>query len=567
MMCRKMFFPAFVLSICMAQHLPAQTPVTGAALRQLNEEKEDDPYLPNTEHLAQPAYHYTNAAERGEGQTIIYTNQVNIDAEGNDMLNDAGNEPSIAVNPLNPDQIVIGWRQFDNIASNFRQAGWSYTTDGGTTWTFPGRIEEGIFRSDPVLDFTADGTFYYNSLSVTPDFVCKVFASDDGGASWNSGTDAGGGDKQWMTVDRSGGVGDGNIYAFWTLAYSSCLPGSFIRSEDENTSYDDCTGLPGDPYFGTLDVDVHGDLYIAGISDDYSGFILLHSANAQEEGSDIVWDDPVPVDLQGTITGWNSVNPEGLFGQTNIAIDRSGTFLTGGNIYILASVQPYGSFDGADVMFARSTDGGLSFEPAIRINDDPSDENVQWLGTMSVAPNGRIDIVWLDTRDSPGSDNSALYYSYSMDGGETFSANEKLSDIFDPHVGYPSQNKMGDYFDMVSDDTGAHLAWANTLNGGEDVYHSYIIPYTEPTVGITQHIQSSVFVYPDPNDGICTISGMVPGSRMHVYAATGQCIYSSATTDETETMDLRDAADGLYLIEVVSPDGKVTTCKMVKRQW
>ena len=96
---------------------------------------------------------------------------------------------------------------------------------------------------------------------------------------------------------------------------------------------------------------------------------------------------------------------------------------------------------------------------------------------MAVAPNGRIDVVWLDTRDAPaGSLLSALYYCYSDDQGETWSINKRLSELFDPSVGYPQQSKMGDYFDMVSDNTGAHLAWSNTLNGEEDVYYTHIIP-------------------------------------------------------------------------------------------
>jgi len=49
--------------------------------------------------------------------------QVNVDALGNNIVGDAGNEPSIAVDPTNPSRIVIGWRQFDTVASNFRQAG------------------------------------------------------------------------------------------------------------------------------------------------------------------------------------------------------------------------------------------------------------------------------------------------------------------------------------------------------------------------------------------------------------------------------------------------------------
>jgi hypothetical protein len=129
-------------------------------------------------------------------------------------------------------------------------------------------------------------------------------------------------------------------------------------------------------------------------------------------------------------------------------------------------------------MFTSSTNGGVNWSSPIKINDDPGTSAYQWFGTMSVAPNGRIDVVWLDTRDNPGTYLSALYYSNSKDGGATWSQNEKLSDYFDPHVGWPQQSKMGDYFDMVSDGTGANLAWAATFNGEQDVYYSYIADTT-----------------------------------------------------------------------------------------
>ena len=43
------------------------------------------------------------------------TAQVNVDAGGNNILGDAANEPSIAIDPVNPSRMVIGWRQFDHV--------------------------------------------------------------------------------------------------------------------------------------------------------------------------------------------------------------------------------------------------------------------------------------------------------------------------------------------------------------------------------------------------------------------------------------------------------------------
>ena len=59
--------------------------------------------------------------------------QVNVDAQGNNIVGDAANEPTISVDPTNGNKIAIGWRQFNTWTSNFRQAGYGYTTDAGIT--------------------------------------------------------------------------------------------------------------------------------------------------------------------------------------------------------------------------------------------------------------------------------------------------------------------------------------------------------------------------------------------------------------------------------------------------
>src|SRR5215467_9238993 len=73
--------------------------------------------------------------------------QVNVDANGNNILGDAANECSISVDPTNGNKMAVGWRQFDSVQSDFRQAGYGYSTDGGLTWHFPGTLQPGVFRS------------------------------------------------------------------------------------------------------------------------------------------------------------------------------------------------------------------------------------------------------------------------------------------------------------------------------------------------------------------------------------------------------------------------------------
>ena len=64
----------------------------------------------------------SRAATAGRGAAVRIA-QVNVAPGQLNIVGDAANEPSIAVDPTNPNRISIGWRQFDTITSDFRQAG------------------------------------------------------------------------------------------------------------------------------------------------------------------------------------------------------------------------------------------------------------------------------------------------------------------------------------------------------------------------------------------------------------------------------------------------------------
>jgi len=533
--------------------------------KNMHREVLDDPYLPNewNNQKTSSAYRFNGRVKSG-GKTTVFTTQVNVSANGQNIVGDAANEPSIAVSPADPNIMVIGWRQFDNIASNFRQAGWAYTTDAGHTWTFPGVIEPGIFRSDPVLDCNASGKIFYNSLTNDPDYFCKVFGSTDGGVTWDSGTDAAGGDKQWMVIDRTEGPGRGNMYSTWTHYFSTCAPGFFIRSTNENQSYENCTVADGYAYWCTMAVGTRGELYIAGTNGTPDHLVVARSMNAPYKDSAVTWLPPVTVFAGGNPVGWSGVNPGGLLGQVNVDIDRSAG-PGRDNVYVLASVARTSNGDPCDVVFMRSTDGGDTWSGPVRINDDATSTDYQWFGTMSVAPDGRIDAVWLDTRDSPDpTDSSALYYSYSVDQGETWSVNERISGLFDSHVGYPNQNKIGDYFDMVSDNAGAHLAWANTFNGEQDVCYSYIVP---PVVSSTQPIEArmNISVYPNPADEAIFLSGVPVNSRYEIMNSLSQVVKSGIVHQAVTRIDLSDQITGIYFLQVTSVSGKSEVVKLMKQ--
>src|SRR6187399_3028935 len=284
-----------------------------------------------------PAYIFRlEKSPRMISQFGLFTSyQANVDAQGNNIVGDAANEPSIAVDPTNSNKMTIGWRQFNSVSSSFRQGGWGYTTDGGIHWTFPGVLQPGVFRSDPVLGSDEAGTFFY--LSLLGSLCENMYRSTNGGQSWTElqpDGDAGGGDKQWFTIDKTNGPGHGFQYQAWdTSTCSTSGTAQFSRSTDGGITWGTPIGVPNQAEFGTLDVDTNGNLFIGGIGDSNNVFYCIRSSNAQIGNQTPTFDQVTPVNMGGVLSG-GGINPAGLDGQLFLAVDRSGT-ATNNNIYML----------------------------------------------------------------------------------------------------------------------------------------------------------------------------------------------------------------------------------------
>src|SRR6478735_7680248 len=132
--------PLLILLIALPGAIAQFAPVR---MTPLNEplERYDDPPAPPRKMDTPPCIYSPYAG------FISY--QVNVDANGNNSVGGAANECAISVDPTNGSKMTIAWRQFNDVTSNFRQGGWGYTTDGGVHWTFPGVLQNNIFRSDP----------------------------------------------------------------------------------------------------------------------------------------------------------------------------------------------------------------------------------------------------------------------------------------------------------------------------------------------------------------------------------------------------------------------------------
>ncbi len=456
-----------------------------------------------------------SVAQAGPSPVVSFgsykSHQINVDVFGQNIPGDRGNEPTIALNPLNPANIVIGWRMFDSPPTAVKHGGVGVSFDGGLSWSnsklqaLPGQT-----RTDPVLDVDSNGNFYYQSLGLGGEDRTSVFKSSDGGINWSEPVFQFNGDKNWLAIDKSSGPSNGIIYSTWRRTSfpnpdPSYIPKYFIRSVDGGISYQEPDAPLPVPYFGfgRIAIGPEGNVYLSGFDESLlsinalgvirQGHYFLKSANAKEPSISPTF-TAKKIDMGG-----NSVmllspqlqlpNPLGGDGDIQIAADQS-TGPLRGNIYMLAHVVPYDWIPGGDpldVHFVRSTDGGETWSASTRLNDDsPSADAYQWFPMLSVAPNSRIDAVWYDTRNATGLTPyrfSQLYYTYSWDGGITWSHNQAVTPIFNTHLPYSIVNgeerpadKIGDYTQMLSDANGAHIAYTATFNGEQDVYYLNIFP-------------------------------------------------------------------------------------------
>jgi hypothetical protein len=268
----------------------------------------------------------------------------------------------------------------------------------------------------------------------------------------------------------------------WNPDLGCCGQKSFARSTNGGQSFEAPIEVHPSPVNGTMAVGPDGEVYISGVGCASQGlqetFFVAKSEDAAN-GAVVPTFTTVEVDVDGRLLFRDPPNPAGFLGQVNVAVDHS-SGPTRGNVYLLASVRPplpASHLDPLDVHFVRSTDGGSTWTAPLRVNDDlPGQRAWHWFGALSVAPNGRIDAVWNDTRHSGQPNVSQLFYAYSTDAGSTWSDNVAVTPSWDSHVGWPQQQKIGDYYTMISDDLGSCVAYAATFNDEQDVYFVRLFP-------------------------------------------------------------------------------------------
>jgi hypothetical protein len=380
------------------------------------------------------------------------------------------NEPAIAVDPANPQQLVVAWQINASVA---------YSSDAGQTWT----IAEGTAPKD--YRVSGDVSLAYDSAGHA--FLCYIAfdklgttnywahgatrngifvrRSLDGGKTWepeartvishDSTPNIPFEDKPWVVADTSS-LHPENVYIGWTQFTLSATDLLFARSTDGGKTWskpfklNSVSGLPRDDngalegFHGVVGPD--GTLYT--IWDDRDGIMM---AISHDGGATFSKDRRIMNAGPGYfgITGVARSN-----GFPQIGIDpRPASGKAGGNLYVAWSDYSNGD---VDVFVSSSSDQGRTWSAPARVNDDQmhngADQFFQWMAVDPVT--GAVNLVFYDRR--PDNRQTSVTLARSTDGGKTFSNYAFDKDRFEAEGDF-----LGDYLAITAHSNRTWAAWAH----------------------------------------------------------------------------------------------------------
>jgi len=337
-------------------------------------------------------------------------------------------EPVVAVNPINPKNIVAAWNQ--GLLQNIIAA---VSFDGGRTWQqvpIPFTVCSGgalLGAADSWLSFAPNGDLYLSALMANSvdNRAVAVTKSTDGGLHWSgpipvsASTD--------LTPDHPSLTADPTdarfVYVIWntgdgggrgTSAFSRTTDGgltweaarTLVQPASHNgIQFSQILVLPD----GTL-VDLYEQFYSTQTKKPITQ-TSLQLVRSSDHGQ--TWSAPIYAVTMTPLYRPDGatlvVDPETgqfVFDPTNpsFAVDRRN-----GNLYVVWEDGRFSNFQYNDAAFSMSADGGFTWSAAIRVNKTPlnipASSRQSFFPVVAVAGDGTIGVAYYDFRfndPSPG---------------------------------------------------------------------------------------------------------------------------------------------------------------------
>jgi len=355
-------------------------------------------------------------------------------------------EPTMAI--LSTGRILVGWKEAEEHRGPGKRVGFAYSDNDGAKFSDYILMEqlestETFTQSDPWLVADSNDNAYFVFLQADGGYHIKgdiaAAKTTDGGTTWlpavNCSDTSGFDDKETATIDS-----EGNLYVAWTG------PGReirFTRSTDGGQSFIPTKLLASNKFHGYIHASPNDTLYHTTAIIGGSDFNELELIKSIDQGD--TWTTPVTI-----------VSPSSALVSRITVIDTD----TDENVYI---VYAKGAEDDNEIYIVKSTNAGQTWSTPVQVNSVSTGD--QRMPEMYIGQDDIIHVAWLDARIEG---KQHYYYSYSTDGGDSFSEDERVTERgFDEEFTRP-----GDYLCMRQAPNGDMcMVWTDGRNGEDhDIY-------------------------------------------------------------------------------------------------
>ena len=430
---------------------------------------------------------------------------VNVSARSAEDIS-AHNSPSLARNPVRPENLVVASR----IDTPFFSCALHVSTNSGSTWRqtaipAPKGEEAKCFRPDVV--FSADGTLHLAFVTLrgrgnTPNALW-VSKSDDGGRTLSTPIRVSGrlAFQGRLAADPARPK---RVFLTWLQGeevgvFKFTRPGNPIltaRSGDGGASWSTPsrvnTGKRTRVVTPSPVVGPDGRLYVLYM--DLGRDRLNYEGGHRARGGP-AYDGRYALVMTRSRDGLKDWE-ESLVDDDLTPIERFIVFLAPApSVAMDEDGRAYAAFHDArlgdpDVWLWSFDPKGSDWEGPARVNDTRRrDGTAQYLPSIAVAPDGRLDVMYYDRRADSRNRMNQVSLQSSFDHGKTFTRSLRLSSkAFDSRIGFGAKEglpDLGSRLALVSGDRSALGVWTDTRAGTpatqkQDIARA-VISVSEPT--------------------------------------------------------------------------------------
>ena len=483
-------------------------------------------------------------------------------------------EPYMAVDPSNPQHIVVAWMGSVPLSALCIKT--ITTFNGGVTWSSPALIphQSPTYTSaDVSMAFGLSGNMYtaYIDSRKSPDSgAVYIVKSTDGGLTWGSATQVISGfadgtkyplDRPWLAVSNTGAVD--TLYVTSKPAPWVAPPNRpyFVKSYDAGVTWSAWRNIDSTGY---LVGNVIQAPMAAPAIDSAGRFHCIYPAYLPSES--LYPRYIMATNGPGNSFTYNTAETITVSGGTIDTLAKAGGKLICDPAHNghFAFVHIENRLGDLDVYSIETTDGGVTWSAPARVNDDATGNGkMQDMAWANFDETGDLVTAWRDRRNAPGTgyeQPTEMWGAIKWYDSSAFSDNYKISDTAAPYDSIYLHGAGNDFMNVAMAQDTLSAVWGDVRTGALNIWFSRRAMRTGVTTMVKNIVSEQlpgINIYPNPGSQHLTIEG-AGMTNIVLNDLSGRTVLSKKIDGQKYILDVSSIIPGEYIAVVDTRNGVVS---------